>query len=171
MDYVKKWFPLALALGAVCAVVLGCRKSEAPSPSWGGQMPSLTMATQTVMPVVEQLLTNLTTAIMESPGTEPPSSKYFGSGLLAEEVRRIKNNVTQSGLIRKDVQIANIEISALDSQSQCLLAQVTGYVVTEKGTNRTRWNLLVELRGTNATPRIVGISEMNEAPDAPGKAP
>ena len=134
-------------------------------------MPSLTMATQTVMPVVEQLLTNLTTAIMESPGTEPPSSKYFGSGLLAEEVRRIKNNVTQSGLIRKDVQIANIEISALDSQSQCLLAQVTGYVVTEKGTNRTRWNLFGRASWDQRHPPYRGHLRDERGDGRPGKAP
>jgi hypothetical protein len=69
------------------------------------------------------------------------------------------------------VHISNIEISSLDSESSCLLAQVTGYVVTEKGTNATRWNLLVELRGTNALPRIVGISEMNEPPAAKATVP
>jgi hypothetical protein len=64
-----------------------------------------------------------------------------------------------------------IEISSLDPESRCLLAQVTGQVVTEKGTNRTRWNLLIELRGPNAIPRIVGISEMNETPAAKAAFP
>jgi hypothetical protein len=171
MEHMKKWFPVAWVLGLMCVAFSGCRKSEAPASSIGVPLPSLTVATQMVMPVVEQVLTNLTSAMIDNTNAAPPSSKYLGSGLLAEEVRRIKNNITQNGLIRKDVHISNIEISSLDSESSCLLARVTGYVITEKGTNATRWNLLIEMRGTNAIPRIVGMSEMNETPAAKATVP
>jgi hypothetical protein len=169
MEHVKRWLPVVLAMGLVGMAASGCRKPEAPS------LPdahlSMTVVTQTVMPVVSQVLTNLTSSMMDATNTAESSQKFLGSGLLAEEVRRIKNNISQSGLIRKDVRISNIEINPLDSESRCLLAQVSGQVVTEKGTNQTRWNLLIELRGTNSIPRIVGISEMNEAPSVKPPAP
>jgi hypothetical protein len=171
MVHVKKWLSVVWSLGLLWVVVSGCRKPDTPPDANNGQLPSMTVVTQKVMPVVSQLLTNLTSSMMEGITTGAPSQKYLGSGLLAEEVRRLKNNITQSGVIRKDVRISNIEISALDSESRCLLARVTGQVVTEKGTNQTRWNLLIELHGTNAIPRIVGMSEMNEAPAAKATAP
>jgi hypothetical protein len=90
MEQMKKWCPLAWALGLMCVTVSGCRKSEAPSSAIGVQLPSLTVATQTVMPVVEQVLTNLTSAMIDNTNTTQPSNKYIGSGLLAEEVRASK---------------------------------------------------------------------------------
>ena len=86
MEHVKKWLPVMWSWGLLWVIVSGCRKPETPPTSNDGQLPSMTVETQTLMPLVAQVLTNLTSSMMEGTNTVDAYQKYLGSGLLAEEV-------------------------------------------------------------------------------------
>ena len=84
-------------------------------------------------------------------------SKIIRPSQLIAEIRKQKGG---SGNPPKDIKITRVELNSLDSSSHCLLAVVDGQWITEQRTIPTRWQMLIELRGNDAAPRIVGAFEI-----------